>query len=377
MKKNWYVFYRFYDPVFRDNPRFKNGKLVIIKGMNHLTVKFDRVAQTKQIITAEIEKLQNKAYNPISHKIGEVAPIFEIKPSTGFNTALVKAEQRISAAPSTKRDLKSILRFITKASVQLGYSELAIQSITRKHIKQLLLHIDNTCAESANRFNKIRSYLMMLFKELIELEAVEANPLRDLSKKKCVQRLRQLPSAESRNLISEFLFKHEYRFWIFMQIFFHSGGRITELINVQACQVNLLNQTFFITVKKGNAFKEVLRPIKDIALPFWIEALTAANPTDFIFSKGLKPGPAAIQSYQITKRWNRHVKVKLGIAEDFYSLKHLNLDQTAALLNIEDASVMASHGSSTITAKYYAVGEKDRQNERLKKIQNPFGKNST
>ena len=57
---------------------------------------------------------------------------------------------------------------------------------------------------------------MILYKELIELEAVEVNPVRDIAKKKTIQRLRKLPTHESRRLISEHLKEHHYRFWLFM-----------------------------------------------------------------------------------------------------------------------------------------------------------------
>ena len=100
--------------------------------------------------------------------------------------------------------------------------------------------------------------------------------------------------------------------------------------------------------------------------------MESAAQDDFIFSKGLLPGKSSIQSFQITKRWNRHIKKKLGINEDFYSLKHLNLDETATLLDINDASAMASHTSTNITARYYAIGEKHRQEERLKRVLNKF-----
>ena len=110
---------------------------------------------------------------------------------------------------------------------------------------------------------------MMLFKELIELEVVEVNPIRDLSKKKSVQRLRKLSSMENRKLINDYLQHHQYRFWLFMQIFFHSGARLTEMMKVRRQDVNLHEQHFMVTIKKGNAYKEVLRPIKNIALPFW------------------------------------------------------------------------------------------------------------
>jgi len=373
VKKDWYVFYRFYDPSYKDNLKFKKGKLIIIKGMNQFKTILERQRETLRIIEKELERLKNNAYNPITSKTIRIElPQLDIEPSTTFIIALRLAEERISASTSTKRDLKSVLRFVDSAAIQLRYSQLPISAISRKHIKQLLSHIDICIGESSHRYNKIRSYLMMLYKELIELEVVDYNPLRDLSKKKSIQRLRKLPSGENRQKINEYLQKHQYRFWLFMQIFFHSGARLTEMMKVKCSDVNLNEQYFVITIKKGRIYKEVKRPIKNIALQYWEIAINSATPNDFIFSKGLFPGKTEIKSYQITKRWNRHIKTKLGIKEDFYSLKHLNLDETADLLGINDASAMASHTSTAITTKHYALGEKQRQNERLKNITNKF-----
>lgn len=62
----------------------------------------------------------------------------------------------------------------------------------------------------------------------------------------------------------------------------------------------------------------------------------------------------------------------LGIKGDFYSLKHSNLDETAAALDINAAAAMAGHTTPVITLKHYAHGEKERQHERLKKVANTF-----
>jgi hypothetical protein len=48
------------------------------------------------------------------------------------------------------------------------------------------------------------------------------------------------------------------------------------------------------------------------------------------------------------------------------------LDEIAEQLNIEDAAAMASHTSTNITLKHYAVHEKQRQNKRLKNQTNSF-----
>lgn len=373
LKKDWYIYYRFYDPNYREHPKYKKGKLVVIKRMNQFKTILERQESTRAIIVQELENLKIKAFNPIASKNLQFGPLdLEIGPSTSFCKALLIAEKRISASPTTKRDLKSILKFVSNSALQMGYSDIPITSISRKHLKQLLTHIDLSYGESAHRYNKIRSYLMILFNELVELEACEINPLRDLSKKKSIQRVRNLPNIENRETINTHLKQHHYRFWIFMHIFFHSGARLTEMMKIRRKDVDLINQSFKITIQKGAINKEVVRPIKKIALPYWEEAIAEATSNDFIFSKGLKPGKEPIQSYQITKRWNRHIKKKLGIKEDFYSLKHLNLDQTAEILGIVDASQMASHTSTEITTKYYAIGEKQRQTERLKNIENKF-----
>jgi len=134
IKKDWYIFYRFYDPNFRDNPKFRNGKLVIIKRMNQFKTIQERQAHTQTIMEQELLKLKIRAYNPITNKNMEVVlPQMEIEPSTSFITALVMVEKRISVSSSTKRDLRSILRYVTKASDQLNYSDLPISIISRKH----------------------------------------------------------------------------------------------------------------------------------------------------------------------------------------------------------------------------------------------------
>ncbi|MBK7882513.1 MAG: hypothetical protein IPJ81_00725 [Chitinophagaceae bacterium] len=55
-----------------------------------------------------------------------------------------------------------------------------------------------------------------------------------------------------------------------------------------------------------------------------------------------------------------------------YSLKHSNLDETSAILDINAAARMAGHTSTVITMKHYAIGEKERQNNLLKEVNNKF-----
>ena len=374
LRKCWYISYRFYDPAYKSDPKFRKGKLVIIKGMNHFKTVPERQDETSRLIEQEKDKLINKAFNPIRNLFANaLTNVSDITPDTPFLEALIVAESAIHLSKSTHRDIKSTIRYVTIAADQLGISKMPISLIGRKYLKMVLLQIQtNQKDNSPHRFNNIRSYLMILYKQLLEFEAVDSNPLKDIAKMKTTQRLRRVLSEEDRIRVNKYLKENHYRFWLFTHIFFHSGARLTELIKVRLEDVDLVNQRFMVTINKGQQYKEVLKPIKNIALFYWLEAVKLAHEGDYLFSKDLMPGDAPIQSYQITKRWNRHIKEKLGIKEDFYSLKHLNLDQIAGLLTLSDAAALASHTSTLVTGKHYAINEDKRQIERLIRIENKF-----
>lgn len=61
----------------------------------------------------------------------------------------------------------------------------------------------------------------------------------------------------------------------------------------------------------------------------------------------------------------------IGISADFYSLKHLNTDETAAILGLQAAMRHNGHTSAS-TTMIYAIGQKDRELEELKKVGNTF-----
>ncbi len=372
VKCDWYIQYYFCDPIFKE--KYKNGKLFIVKGgLNRLKTLAERREAVKILMGELIYLLKNEGYNPITKiKLPSFQNDYEIEPSTQWLVALEKVKTKIKLEKSTISDMKSCLSKISKATAALRFSTIPISEIRRKHIKIIFEYLEANDNLSAHRFNKYRSYLMILFKELLELETIESNPVRDLSKRKTIKKLREVLSDKEREKIDKYLKLNFYTFWRFMIIFFHSGARENEMLALQAKNVDIEKHRFKILIKKGSQQREVYRTIKDIALPLWIEILKDANPKDYIFSVGLKPGTKKIIREQITRRWYVHVKKKLNISADFYSLKHLNIDETADALDIKDASVMAGHTTPVITIEHYALNEKQRQHERLRKVHNSF-----
>lgn len=383
LKKQWYVQYKFYDPTFKD--RYKVGKLVIIKRMNVYKTLQERREATRLILENELELLQHFEYNPITGTQRDSVEddiVYEISPDTPFIKALELAMARLSVEVETKRDIKSVVKYCGMAALNLRFHRLAVSDVRMKHIKLLLDEvsrlplIDEKGNETPrkwtnNRFNVYWKYLHRLFEELIELETCEFNPVSKISKKSVIHKMRLTMTKEERHeTINVHLKNKYYTFYRFCQIFFHSGGRMTELLKIQVKNVNLEKQTFKTTIKKGFNKREVLGTIKDKALPFWIELLEGAAPDDYIFAKGLKPGPKSITAPQITRRWHDHVKVQLGVQADIYSLKHSNLDETAAILDVKAAQKMAGHTTPVITLQKYLHGQKERDHELYKSVGN-------
>jgi integrase len=369
----WYIHYRFYDANQADEARFANGKQVIIKaGLNRLKTLSERQIMVKALLEAEKELLEVEQYNPITgykvpknkgKTLGDL-PIME-----AFEFAFEKKD----CTNHMKEDFRSILKYVSQAAEKTGLTTLPITKVERHHIKELL----DCCGKvkknwSPNTFNQYRAHLSILCKELVEYDALPYNPTIGIAKKKVILKNRKTLSIQERLEIAEVLKSKEPDFWRFLQIFFHSGCRETELVNLKVENIHLEEQRFSILVKKGRQYRETEKVIKDVALPFWEEQLKMAKPGYFVFGKGLRPNKNPIRPEQITRRWKRHIKDKLGIEADFYSLKHLNTDETAALLDLGDAAAHNSHTSTVITLKHYAFGEKARQQERIKKVGNSF-----
>ncbi|OIQ22220.1 MAG: hypothetical protein BM557_02250 [Flavobacterium sp. MedPE-SWcel] len=373
--ENWYIQCVFYDPLFKE--KYPKG-FPFRKKLNRIKSLEKKKAAVKFLLEEIPRLFEEKGFNPITGKYmientEEEDSDSELGPSTPFLKALDFVYERLEIAKTTNNDIRLILIHFKKSAQQLRYDELAIKDVRRKHIKLIISNLEKTQGKfSGHKFNKYRGYLQVIFRELLEFEAVENNIITDIRKRTQVKTIRETLTVEERKLVNDHL-KHNFPdFWIFLIIFFHSGGRITELLSVKIEDVDIENQKYRVLIKKGQQHTWVERVIKDIALVYWRRVLFGGKKSDYIFSVGLKPGESKIRTQQISRRWRTHVKQKLGVSADFYALKHINLDETVALLSMKEAAAMANHKSTKMLENHYAVGEKERQFARLKAVGNDF-----
>lgn len=404
IKKNWRIEYRFYDPLYKD--RWPNGyPKVIKKGINNLKTREERQAFIKKRLEEEENRLKS-GYNPIleqkgeqTDEIGQAKPIDQepglsdqlqkathsldwealeeivedVSPETPLIEALWKGRALAACGPGTKKDLKSVIKYTAIAAQSLKIDTLPVGQVSRKHIVFLLYRCGKQKKIWTDRtYTYYRSHLMILFKALEKAEAVKEDPVEKVPLKKPTQKVRQTLTEEERDLIDTFLRANNYRFWLFVQLFFHSGARLPEFMVLRGRDIDLVKKKYLAFVKKGT-HREVYRPIKLIAIPYWEEVLKDCEPDQYIFSEGLKPGDKKIREEQATRRWKRWVKDKLGIKADLYSLKASNSDEMSEELDIEHAAQLNSHDVA-VAEKHYAHGEKARKDERIRRVRNPFSK---
>jgi integrase len=356
---DWFISYRFYDP------NHSKPKQIMIKGMNAFKTLPERQQKTQELFEQELKTLQG-GHNPFV-RVNEL--IQSATSEMGLMDALRYALASVSVSEVTRHDLKYAVTLFERASKALGIENLLIVNLSRKHYKVLL----ESASNSNDRFNKNRSYLMILLSLLCELEIIESNPVRDIKKKKTVKAIRQTLSPEERIKVNSYLKENYPSFHRFLHIFYHSGARISEMVKVKAKDVQLSNQRFKVTIKKGQTYVEVWKVIKDVAMPYWQEVMNAARDSNhFVFSEALEPGISEIKPYQIGKRWYRLVKQKLGIEADFYSLKHLHTTEVVDLLDDKTAAQHNSHTSTTMVNKVYDVNNKNRRLTSIKTLKNEF-----
>jgi len=357
---NWYIKYRFYDS------RYPIPKQVMVKRMNLFKTLSDRQDATQKCLIEEMDKLVNGSFNPFVREVLHSKRI--ATRDTPMVDSLKLAYNQVSVSERTKRDLKYLIDMIDKAAKHLNLQNLSISDVTRKTVKLILEEISST----ADRFNKHRSYLMILLSELCEAEAIDNNPVRDIKKKKIVKHLRTVLTEEERVRVNQHLQDNYPAFHRFLHIFFHSGARISELMRVREYDLDLPNQRYKVIVQKGRSYKEVWKTIKDIVLPFWISLYNECSHGDYLFSIGLKPGQVPIKPYQITKRWYRLVKKKIGIEADFYSLKHLHTTEVVDILNVSEAAKHNEHTSEAMVIGIYDVKGVERKHGKVKGLMNKF-----
>ncbi|MFB6453704.1 hypothetical protein ACE38W_00410 [Chitinophaga sp. Hz27] len=424
LKKIWRIEYRFYDD--RLKARWPKGyKKVLKAGLNSANTLKERQAAVTHLIELE-GKLLDAGYNPILKTCSKKEPDQEstgVGRKSNLKQALTYAVESKSMSENTRKDIRNKIPHIVNAAEQLYYDNsdqavypvkknmaflgtLAtdpISSFTKLHIRAILDQVGlnkesnkNGCWTN-NNYNSYKKDLSILFIELEDHGVVPFNPVEGLAKRKVVKKAkRKILGEKAHSVILNYLLEKYYRFGRFYAIFSSSHTRETEFMRLKRKNVNLSNQTYVIIDEKGVGYEEKVKEIPDDVLHYWIEVMEdypesdtrtdAQREDDFVFARGLKPGPVSIDAAQISRRWKKHIKDskdpdirKLKVTEDIYSAKHKEntdlIDREAERIAkeaIKKAQQMAaeknSHSSTKMVENVYDVKSNHRELELKREI---------
>jgi integrase len=364
MDKKWFVYYTFYDPEYPNGFRRQ-----IRGGINRFKNFKVRKEAAEELMKHEMAELLD-GFNPFKRKL--IVPAnSDVIPDTPFIQALQIAFKKIKGVKGTLVDIQSVIKGTAEAAEKLGIDQMPVKNVSRKYFKMIFEQCKYNPRFSANRQNVYRKWLKKLFDELIEMESVEVNPLVFIRKEKIVKKKRVMPTDEQRRQISKYLKENFYNFWRAIQIFFASGSRETELMNVKIKDIDLKNQQCRYLVLKGKEAHEVTRPISDAVLHLWEEL--KGEDEDYLFSYDLTPGANKLSTEALSKRWKRHVKKELGINVDLYALKYLNTTEIMEILDdTKEAMKLTAHTTEAMIVKIYDTKNKQRKDDKIKKVGSTF-----
>lgn len=375
VRKNWFIYYRFYD----DN--LKQRKLVSERGMNAFKTADERRSYVLTIINLIEHDLDNRSYNPIT---GYRDPEPEkqttiIDKQTPFIEALKFVyDRRKAAKPGTYSkslldNLKWVNQTTAKAAKAINLEYTPVCEISRRHIKALLDEIGRVKGDtwSANNFNYHRTHLSILFSDLDEWEVIIANPVDKIRKMKVPKKQRLTLTMEQRRLLYVKLKVDNYYLWRYMILFYSSGARITEFAGLKRSDVDLKARKATYTVGKRNNMR-IERPLKDNVLELWQQVCAEAGPDQYLFSRSLKPGDYQIQRWRFSDYWKRYVKEPYGIEADLYSLKHSHTTEITELAGNMLAAKLAGHTNTVMVDTVYDVGKDSREFQIIRQAGNSF-----
>lgn len=372
LEKSWFVQCRFHDPNF---PKYNPKGFPYRRKINKDTTSLEERRAVAEFVRDEMESILKQGYNPITNTFTAEPEITKEAPSYTPETPLFEAlDLAFSISESTgepRKDIKRVIDAIKISLTTLGFENIQVGQFLGLHLK---LALDNMKVIrpgfTDKRYNRYIANLSPLFKSLKRNGMVMINPCEGVSCKTTTVEARLVLTLKERIRVDTHLRTNYPTFYIFTQVFFHSSGRIQELLALKPEHVDLYKLKYKTFIKKGKLNKWVDRPIKKVSLDYWIEALKDAKPDEFVFSENLQPGKKMIRRDQVTKRWRVHVKEKLGITADFYSLKHSNLTEISERSTTRTAAKAAGHTSDKMIKQHYDVGSAEREMNAVRNMTN-------
>jgi integrase len=365
-KNEWFVFFRYWNQsenkyITKKISRAAELDLNRIKDLKERDIAFKGLRDAR-------EQWLKLGWNPISDPefknravLNNVTDLNNIADWT-VEKAFEHALKYKKLAVKSKYDYKKSVEYFLKAAKALQMNLLPISMLTRQYIKAIFVWLDQEQKLPPKNYNKRLMHIKSLLTELTdEWNALPENPayrLKDLPEDKTKK---FVPiTDEEREIIRQYLYLENYRFYIFCITIYYTGVRPDEILSFKVKDLNFKTQCFhlkpFSNVVKNKKEREVL--VHDNLMQYYKTMnLEQYPPEYYIFSKNFEPGKRKTNRQVVTLLWKKKVMKELGINKFLYSLKHSG---AAAFIRAgaseENVVDLLGHSSRFITRMYTEEG---------------------
>lgn len=349
----WFVFFRYDKKLFRYRLNLNE-----IEDLEEKTMEFD-------ILKDAIHDQLKRGWNPNVKEIAETKTNYTIAAALDF--AIEK--KRPNIAKKTASGYEGTIKFVKKAVKALRLNDLPITEVKRVHIKTIMEKAQEQRNWSNNAYNKHLNQLKAVLSELIQYDIIEVNPAHNIKNLRVEESIAHIPATdEQMKLIKKELLHNHYNFYIYILIIYNLGIRPTEILSIKLSMIDMDNDLIVLppNITKGRKKYRTL-PITS-QLKQFLESLNFNSlPKDYYLFGSFRqqgkgnvgasvdfiPAPTQLKRDTATKRWEKIVKIGLGINVTMYSMKKYGANKKAeAGISIDAIQGTFGHSKKETTLIY-------------------------
>jgi integrase len=363
LKKTWYVYFRY------------NGKVIKkTEGMGYIHSRKER-EHTGLALAKALHQRLKEGWNPLVPDLANI----EGSDMTFYQALEFALEKkRPNIAVKSHSTYGTTVKYCKEAVRDLNISFLPITDTKRVHIKTLLEHIKTKKKLSNTGYNKHLHALQAVLSELLQWDIIETNPAHNIKPLRVMEsRSNFPPTPEQHQTIKQRLSVNYPDFWKFVSLLFHTGIRPVEITNIKLNMIDVESRTITLPAMYTKTGKERIVPINQFLWEDIKDRLN--NPGNYYLfgsfrqsargnvgpNKDFIAGPTKLNRDTATKRWEKLVKIEMGIDVNLYAYKHFGADmKILAGVDLPALSVLYGH-TSTVTTEIYARAVKQVHRKQL------------
>ncbi len=268
--------------------------------------------------------------------------------------------------------LKNMVEFNQGKKVPITYIYQFDKDFCIEFLDEVYVVRDNTAYTRDNYLAFLRQFSQFcLSKNYIKANPTEGIAILGRNFKKKNRTIIQQHQLE---MLNEYLLEKNKYFLLGSYILYCCFIRPAEMCRLRVGNISLKRQTIFVedTISKNKKDGTITLPAKVIHLMLDLGIFNAAS-SDYLFSKGFKPGPQKVSEKMFRDWWAAHVRkdLKFPTTYKFYSLKDTGITNMLRHYDVLSVRDQARH-SSILMTDIYTPHDIQEANSLIKNYEGDF-----